>query len=132
MTPTSNNSVTSPLNRNHYTMSPLQRSMTNSPQRDAAPLALIVASIGNPPKLACRESDTVTTASNPVSDVNLPKTGIFAAAAGDFRQIDLGFGEFRSLETVHKIAQSPAIVGLSASRGGGFPDAVTAWLARQY
>jgi hypothetical protein len=48
----------------------------------------------------------VTIDSNPVSDVSLPKTGIFAVAAGDFRQIGFGFGEFGSLETVHKIAKA--------------------------
>jgi hypothetical protein len=44
--------------------------------------------------------------SNSVSGVSLPKTGIFAVAAGDFRHIGIGFGEFWSLETVYQIAKT--------------------------
>src|SRR5271170_5450881 len=44
------------------------------------------------PAMRCR--------SNPVSAVSLPKTGIFAVVAGDFRQIGLGCREFGSVETV--------------------------------
>jgi hypothetical protein len=44
--------------------------------------------------------------SNQVSGASLPKTGIFAVAAGDFRHIGLGFSEFGSLETVQQIAKA--------------------------
>jgi hypothetical protein len=44
--------------------------------------------------------------SNQVSGATLPKTGILAVAAGDFRHIGLGFSEFGSLETVQQIAKA--------------------------
>jgi hypothetical protein len=44
--------------------------------------------------------------SNPVSGVGLPKTGIFAVAAGDFRLIRPSVRTFGSVETVLRIAKA--------------------------
>jgi hypothetical protein len=68
--------------------------------------------------------------SNPVSKARLPKMGIFALGAGDFRRIGLAFREKQVLGDLPPNCKSPPLAGLSATLRTSFPDRETAWLGR--
>jgi hypothetical protein len=50
--------------------------------------------------------------------------------AGDFRRIGRAVGQFRSPETLARIAKARPFAGLSATTRAGLHDLGTAWLGR--